>query len=647
MHSWLLALRADEDVQLEFRALLGPARQAIGRVDLHEFETSSPAAAAQLLDRLASALGYGVAAVTLEDPSTASGPDGSAASEHALALCLASAPGDLVVTAPVARALAPWFCFVRPRRRPGWRLPVPALALAESPRLCSVCRSAAAMLPATAPFVGRADEVDAVLDAMSAGHPLPYAVVRAAQGMGATRLVQEAARRAFVELHRSALRSDSLDASTLQALLDRGAPRPRWLLLDAPQVERVSLPLDTVRSEGAGLVLVVSPACDTPWCAPTREVELGPLAPSESRALVRALLGAESEDLAVQRIARSSGVPGALVARARAAAACGNLVRDDATGAWHPRNRRLVSLEPRRTREHPTRRTIASLDAPLRRALEVLAALGDGASVAEARGALRVVVGDASRLEALQQQGLVAQVGGTVDLGGALPLDLDTPLVGRLDALRSLGALSRIAEAEDSLDARARDAGARFARAARAALGAGDRAAAVRLLHTARTCAAPDEAPTLDAVSRAIAAELGPLVAITPQPGARPPTLTAPTLESIEAAARSREQSGDLPAARRLRALAGLLRGDASLARRVGDQGATVRDMLLGAIGHARESRIPQAVRAAVAALARARREGDGNGEAATLAMLASIYHALGRHDDAVRLAAPIQGRGR
>lgn len=97
----------------------------------------------------------------------------------------------------------------------------------------------------------------------------------------------------------------------------------------------------------------------------------------------------------------------------------------------------------------------------------------------------------------------------------------------------------------------------------------------------------------------------------------------------------------------RLRALAGLLKGDATLARRVGAGGSSVRDHLLGALAAARESHVPAAVRSAVAALAQARRERDVSGEAATLAMLASLYHAVGRHDAAVRLSAAIASRGR
>lgn len=647
MDSWILGLRADEDVQLEYRALLGPSIRTIGRVEVHAFEASSHEAAARIFDSAAASLGYGTAAVACDEAAVhEDGAEVQPAIERVVALCMTAAPGEFTFTLQAARALSTALCFARARRRPGWRLPFACASLAEVPRLRSACRESASKLPERPAFVDRADELDAVIEALGEGATGGFAVVRASSGMGSSRLVYEAAARIGARVIRRVYAGDAVAVTAIDEVF-RGVSddRPRWLLIEARDAQRLDVDITSITAGRAAVLAIVGPDCDTPWCPPLREVELGPLAPAEARSIVRSLLGEATEDMLVSRLARRSSVPGRLVELVRAAALSGEVIFDPVSNTWHTRARRLVRLSAQREKTTELDRRIASLDGRTRRAYEVALAMGDGASEHALCGVLRVVFGSADMLRSLRSHGLVATSGGTVDLGHGPHLSVDPELRGRVEALRTLGVLDALVDAERSLEEGAPDAATRFVRAARAALAAGDRGAAVRLLASTASLPRPFGDTSIETAMRAVAAELGPLATVTAVAGATAASSASP--EALETAARAREATGDAPAAMRLRALAGLLKGDASLARRVGADGTSVRDHLLGALAHARESRVPAAVRSAVAALAQARRERDTSGEAATLAMLASLYHAVGRHDAAVRLSSAIANRGR
>ena len=74
----------------------------------------------------------------------------------ALSLALAGADGQVTFSRATRAAFAEHLCFVRARRRPGWRLPVPCVALAEAPYTRDVCRRDAATLRSDGAFVARA-----------------------------------------------------------------------------------------------------------------------------------------------------------------------------------------------------------------------------------------------------------------------------------------------------------------------------------------------------------------------------------------------------------------------------------------------------------------------------------------------------------
>ncbi|MFO0653100.1 MAG: hypothetical protein U0326_43175 [Polyangiales bacterium] len=337
MDSWILGLRADEDVQLEYRALLGPSIRTIGRVEVHAFEASSREAAARIFDSAAASLGYGTAAVACDEPSVhEDGAEVLPAIERVVALCMTAAPGEFTFTLQAARALSTALCFARARRRPGWRLPFACASLAEVPRLRSACRESAAKLPERPAFVDRADELDAVIDALGDGATTGFAVIRASGRMGSTRLVHEAAARVGARVIRRVYEGDAVVVSAIDEVL-RGVSddTPRWLLVEARDAQRLDVDVASITVGRAAVLAIVGPDCDTPWCPPLREVELGPLAPAESRSIVRSLLGDATEDMLVSRFARRSSVPGRLVELVRAAALSGEVIFDPISNTWH------------------------------------------------------------------------------------------------------------------------------------------------------------------------------------------------------------------------------------------------------------------------------------------------------------------------
>lgn len=353
------------------------------------------------------------------------------------------------------------------------------------------------------------------------------------------------------------------------------------------------------------------------------------------------MLGPTAAEGLVSALARRGGsVARPLVTAVRTAAAAGEIVRDVAGDVvtWRTRRRRLLRKPARAgSSAHPPH--VAALDAHTRRAWDVCVAAGDGIDRYALRGLLRVVLG-APDVTPLEAHGLLDALGTTVDLGRtAGSYEGDASLQGRASALQTSGSLNVLAEAERSLEGRAPDAASRFARAARASLAVGDLAAAVRLAGVARTLPRPAGDRAVEEALRAIAAQLGRLQVMTPR-DARPIL----TPEALEAAAASRASNGNVAGAARLRALASLLQGDLRPAMQVGREASSVRDLVVASLAHARSGQLPEAARAAVAGLARARREGDGHGEQATLALLASVFGAAGRADDVGRFTAAMRG---
>jgi hypothetical protein len=641
VYDWLLGHRGDDDAQLELRALFGLPAAVAGSVEVYSVTASSLVAGVRAVEQVKAALGAGAAAL-VDDRSG----EGVAA---ALALALAGADGQMVFSRATQAAFAEHLCFVRAKRRPGWRLPTPCVALAEAPYTRGACRLDAATLRTDGAFVARDDERDTLVAAMARGTP-PFAVVRAEPGLGATRLVQEAAAVAGARLHRCVVaRSGPDEAQMARIITDLcmlDGDGARWLVLELPpgKPNTFFTPESlAARTPGVGFVVVASPDCETPWCPPDREVELGPLAAAEARSVVRAMLGTTAAEALVSALAKRGGsAPRPLVTVVRTAAASGEIVRDVVGDVvtWRTRRKRLLRPSPRAqtASRHPPH--VAALDVHLRRAWDVCLAAGDGVDRYALRGLLRVVLSAPDAAAALETYGLAEAMGTTVDLGrtsGAR--DGDANLLGRAAALQTSGSLDVLAEAERALDVRAPDAASRFARAARASLAVGDLAAAVRLAGMARSLPRPAGDRVVDETLRAIAAQLGALQVLTPRSSR--PVLTP---EALEAAAAARVEAGDVAGGQRLRALAALLQGDLRPAFQVGRAAASVRDLVVASLAHARSGQLTDAARAAVAGLARARREGDAHGEQATLALLASVFGAAGRGDDVGRFTAAMRG---
>lgn len=673
MDVWIVSLRGSEDIQLEFRALLGPPEVSVGAVEAYVLGASSPASAAQSLEAAALVLGQGTAAATC----TRADKSSAEIYDVAFALALAGAPGEFLLNRPAALALAPFVLFTRPKTRAGWRLPTAAVALADAPRQRVTCRAAAWSLPEAPRFIGRDDALQQLLDAVETAaeqSPAPPVVLRAAEASGATRLVLEAAALAGATLVRHVAHAHELErppsdgalaalafTQTFERLRGSERPRPPWLLVElvgSPSAERLAAFFDALRVKYPTLTVIarVAPEAVVPWDDPTITVSLGPLSPEAARDLVRSMLGDRAEDALVELLVRRHGSPQALVTAVRAAVAEGVARREsDASGrVWRARPRRLVRARSLDRADDRSRvrslyaRHLAALDPPTRRAFTLACCLGDDADEHALRALLRAVLGQPESFDALRAHGLLTVIQGRVDLGASrlAAVQVDVSLVARVDRLRHAGALDLLALAEKALGVRHRDAPLAVVRAARGALKAGDRAVAVRLLAACGEPPSPEHAKVFTQASRAVAAALGPVVQLAARTisGVIPAVATL-TPDELERMATLRESRGDDDSAERLRALAALLRGDAIPALRLAAEPRTARDHLLRALAHARGGRMMAAVRDAVTALARARRAGDSPGESASLALLASLYTALGRSEEASELARRVRAR--
>jgi hypothetical protein len=673
MDVWVVSLRGSEDIQLEFRALLGPPEVSFGAVAAYVLEASSPASAAQSLEAAVLVLGQGSAAAACARVGRAP----AEVYDAAFALALAGAPGEFLLNRPAALALAPFVLFTRPKTRPGWRLPTAAVALADAPRQRVTCRAAAWSLPETPRFLGREDALQELLDAVETAaeqSPAPPVVLRAPPASGATRLVLEAAALAGATLVRHVTHAHELDrppsddalaalafTQTFERLRSSERPRPPWLLIELvgpARPEHTAAFFDALRAKYPTLTVIarVAPEVSVPWEDPTLTVSLGPLAPGAARDLVRAMLGDRADDALVDLLVRRGGAPQALVTAVRAAVAEGVARREsDASGrVWRTRPRRLVrarSLDVASDRVRSRSlyaRHLAALDPPTRRAFTLACSLGDDVDEYALRALLRVVLGQPESFDALRAHGLLTVIQSRVDLGASrvATVPVDVALVARVDRLRRAGALDLLALAEKALTVRHRDAPLAVVRAARGALKAGDRAVAVRLLAACGEPPSPEHARVFAQASRAVATAIGPVVQLTARTisGVTPAVATL-TPDELERMATLRESRGDDDSAERLRALAALLRGDAIPALRLAAEPRTARDHLLRALAHARGGRMMAAVRDAVTALTRARRAGDSSGESASLALLASLYTALGRSEEASELARRVRAR--
>jgi hypothetical protein len=269
------------------------------------------------------------------------------------------------------------------------------------------------------------------------------------------------------------------------------------------------------------------------------------------------------------------------------------------------------------------------------RACEAAAALGDGASVYALQAVLHTAMASAITVDDLAARGFLSIVDDHVDLGRSFTaaLGVDDALRGRLAALRLSGALDVMTSAELAVDCGAPDAATQLCHAARAALSSGDVAVAVRL--AARAAATPNVSDdVVSATLRVVASTVGTALTVSIAEG-NTPTVVDPS--TIEATAHARETDGDGASAARLRALAALLQGDATPAVLVGHGARSVRDQILGALGLARTGDLRGAVHVAAVALSWARHDHDTRGISAALSLLASLYAALERFDEAAR----------
>ncbi len=634
MDAWIVALRGGSEALVEGRALFGPPIAAVERTELHAFETHDPAVAARLLLAAAAALGDGTGAAGIEDPG-----DPTASREAVVAAALAGAPGEFLVCASAREALAAHVVYVRPRRRARWRIPVPALALAPDLAARSVCIAAAATLPARPPLVDRETEIDALRAAIAPG---AIVVLRAASGLGGSRVLAEAASRAravLIRLSPSALADDDAFDRALRAVPVEGAA---WLALDPlPPGASLALPrarFDSLlsRAHGASLVVRVDPGDLLPWSDPDTEVEVGPLAPSDARALVRALLGV-AEDSVVARLARrGGGVPRALVDAARLAVQRGEVVRDPSDGTWRWRSRRVV--RPRGAAHGPTAARLAALSPVEARSLQGALYIGEGVDHQALGTLLRALFGPPDAVEALGAHGLLDVEDGRVTFSAALPgvVPADEALVARIERLRSRGVTELLVAAANAPPAEAARA---LALAARRALAAQDPGAAVRLGAAAVQRAAGPYTAEVDRVRAEVAAAVGAAVILGIREAVEAPARRMDPA-SIERTVDALAARGDDTGAVRLRALAALARGDTEPALRLANAPGTLRDHLVVALARARAGQGATSARHGLAALALARHAGDLAGEAAALAVLGVLYAALGRDAEAAALTA-------
>ncbi|MBL8683783.1 MAG: hypothetical protein JNK05_31715 [Myxococcales bacterium] len=636
MDSWIVALRGAEDTLVEARAVFGSPNGWVDSLEAFVFETLRPTDAAERLSRLMPTISQGLAgAVAVE------GDDPVDARLRAAALAASAAIGELLVDRAARERLESELVLVKPAVRDGWHLPCEAAAIAPKWSDRRSCRELVSELPDRPPFVARQREINALLSAISRGSPV---VVRAAQGAGASRLFEEAATRANVPAFY--LPGDVLYGgySQLERALEH-CPEDAWVIADPvpkSSVETFTKSVERIASKRP-MILRVSGDFDLPLRAPPEGTSIGALRDYDARALVRAMLGRVRDDRVDRLLARKGAfLPGRIVEAVRAAVQLGTIVRDD--DGWAFRERK--SLKPARRPREIVAARIHDLPESHREALAALTALNDGRSTQTAHALLRGLFVHAPDdcLRALSKLALVHNTDERVRIDESVRSAIadDDRHRARAKGLLDSGALSHAAQGERLLTVdRSRDAAIAFALAARSALEAGLRASALRYLVLAARH--PDQ-NEVSATIRSTLQALGPAVSFEVV-GARTRPSRARTLDptALDAAAAQLEAT-DADGAARLRALAELIRGNSQRAMQIASappssDESSSKLQLTAALAQAATGDAPRAVRSTVLALAIARQRTDTAGEAAALSLLASLYRALGRDDDARTMA--------
>jgi|LNFM01.1.fsa_nt_gb hypothetical protein len=636
MDSWIVALRGAEDTLVEARAVFGSPNGWVDSLEAFVFETLRPEDAADRLSRLMPTMQRGLAgAVALE------GDDPVDARLRAAALAASAAIGELLVDRAARHRLESQLVMVRPSVREGWRLPCAAAAIAP---LCAdrrLCRQSVGELPSRPPFVARQREINALLSAISRGSPV---VVRAPQGAGAARLIEEAATRANAPAFY--LPGDVLlgGYSQLERALEH-CPEDAWVIADpVPKTAAETLTKNVERIAARRTVLLrVSGEFDMPLRAPPEGMSIGPLRDYDARALVHAMLGEIKDDRVGRLLARKgSFLPGRIVEAVRAAVQLGTIVRDEEGWAFRQRK----PLKPARRPSEIVNARIHDLPEALAEALAALTALNDGRSTQTGHALLRGLFTQepAASVSALSKLALVHDADERVRIDESVRSAIATnnPHLDRARALLESGAVSHAAQGERLLSVdRGREAAVAFALASRTALEAELRATALRYLVVAARH--PDQ-PEVAACIRATLSSLGPAVSFEVV-GARTRPSRARALDpnALDATAMQLEAT-DADGAARLRALAELVRGNSQRAMQIASappssDESSSKLQLTAALAQAATGDAPRAVRSTILALAIARQRSDAAGEAAALSLLASLYRAFGRDEDARTMA--------
>lgn len=520
----------------------------------------------------------------------------------------------------------------------------------------------AALRLAESAWTGLAPALTAPLRALAAGHIVPRAEAEAALAGLIAAQASEGRRVWFLLDPVTALDPSSV---ALVALVSARADSPALVIARLPEGTAPPRAL----AEGATVIALSLPA----------------LTPADALVVAGGILGADAEPSLTRRLALLGGeTPAGLLEAACALAATGDVVRRDERLTWRRAPRAASGPAPLQSL---VSERLALLDEDAQRTLEVLCVLAEAAPAAIARHVAALDGLDAERfargLGTLRSERLWAPppepaqpgfVVRSVVLEGLPPARLAELHRLSARALRAyadtdeqvffLGSVaSHLAEA-----GLAEDAAATLLRGAARARGAGLERASLRLAAAAVRVDPRDETRRAAA---SFASERGPDTGVVAEPeahagasletsaGTPAPTesldtanravraIIARDFDAVERVVEAALAAGGPPAAaERIRAVAQLARGDAGRALRTlrrqhgagpGGQAESTRAMLALALVLAGSGDPVGAVRAAIAALANARRRGDTNGEQAALRTLARCYRALGRARDAER----------
>ena len=497
-------------------------------------------------------------------------------------------------------------------------------------------------------------------------------------------------------------RPDDVEAALGETLaqVSRGVPVPpdmlrdafrtriasgAWLVLDpVPGIDPSSLALLAAFAERMPMVLLARVPLDAPLpqplrALPWREVLLPSLRVEDAKEVARAVLGPDTDEDVIRRVAVLGGdTPLGVVEAARTLVAVGDLVHDEGRFAWRVSPRAGVRSIP--TEDLLTERLASLGDAP-RRLLEAIAMTPPGtprlvvAAVAERDG-----LGTEVRREATARLRSEAWIADGPQLRPSSEL-LRRVLVHRMPPARAAELNRFVADALASstlsvgplveatvgyylTEGGDTEGGARaLLRAAEAALEAGYRRAPRRLA-AAAVQVHPLGSIRVEAgrIARAAQHAEGDQIerpSATPTAGDRVSELAVSALLAgdIDAVERTIEaaiaEGRDLAAADRVRAMAHLAKGDTEAAMKAfarlrrqssGDLRGRARASLTLAWILLHTGDAEGAIRASLEALASARRLKDPRGEAAALHTMAACYRALGRQEEADRVAdaAPV-----